>query len=95
MWTKDKIRENLQKSDHWVERAVLAIYEKQTNDEKKIEDTKLRNGVGFNAADARRLTYYAKYLGSGKNLTGKHKEIARNKILKYSNQLTKIANGEI
>ncbi len=95
IWNKEDIREGLRKSDKWVQRAILAIYERQTTEEKNTEDTRYRNGVGFNAADARRLSYYANYIKRKGGLTGEHKEIARKKILKYSSQLAKIANREI
>ena len=94
-WTRDQIREGLQKSDLWVNRGILAIYAHQTSEEQQVEDTRFRNNVGFNAADAKRLSYYAKWIQKHGSLSGKHKEVARKKILKYSGQLTKIANGEI
>ena len=95
IWKKDEIRQGLENNDKWVEKAILAIYRRQTEDEKATENTQHRNGVGFNSADARRLSYYASYIQKKGGLTGEHKDIARKKILKYSGQLTKIANGEL
>jgi hypothetical protein len=84
---KQKIIEN----DKWLYRAILALFNKQTSDEKRIGDTKYRNNVGFSGADARLLTYYANYIIRFGQLNEYHKKIARNKILKYSNQLVKIS----
>lgn len=94
-WDKESIRQGLENSDKWVEKAILAIYDRQTEDEKSTKDTRYYNGVGFNAADASRLSYYATYIQKKGGLTGKHKDIARKKIKKYSGQLAKIANGEL
>jgi len=95
IWTVDEIKENLQKSQAWLERAVLAIYDKQTAIEKSVKDTRENNGVGFNGVDAKYLSWVADYLKSGRHLSGKHIDKVLKKMLKYSNQLTKIANGEI
>ena len=41
------------------------------------------------------MSYCAKWILSGKHLSGEHLNKARKHILKYSGQLEKIANGEI
>lgn len=77
--------------DRAVMKAIIAIYNRQTEDEKKAEDTKHHNGVGFSSADARLGTYYARHLLGGKALTGKHLERARTMAMKYRGQLVDIA----
>ena len=52
-WTKEEIAAKLEADDHWLYRALLAIFDRQTADEKIAYDTKYRNGMGFNSADAR------------------------------------------
>lgn len=101
-WTKEEIRENLQTNDTWVLRGVLAIFDKQTADEQVSEDTKHHNNIGFNGVDARIMSSFAKQIQNFKPggkfhtpLSKKQMAIARKKILKYSGQLAKIANGAL
>lgn len=75
----------------WTERAVLAIYSRQTEDEKQNEVTLKNNSVGFNGPDSKVMSYYAKWLLKGNHLSGRHLETARKKIVKYVHQLVDIA----
>lgn len=53
-WKKDEIKEKLMMGDvRWIERAVIAIFNKQTENEKEVESTNMRNNVGFTGADAK------------------------------------------
>jgi len=93
-WTGERIRGSLQGNDiRWLERAVKALYKRQTEQEKAIEGTVVLNEKGFTAVDAPYLTYVAKYLERGNHLSGKHIQEVRRRLLKYSNQLARIANG--
>lgn len=92
IWTTDEIVTLIQSNDKAVAKAVIAIYNRQTADEKMIENTTHSNGVGFNASDVRYLSYIAKYCERNQALTGKHLDKARQKILKYRRQLVEIAN---
>jgi len=94
-YTRDEIDLNLQTSQKWLERGVLAIFNFQTRDEQAAEETQVRNRVGFSGSDARLGTYYAKWLMSGKHLSGRHLLLARKIMRKYSGQLTRIANGSL
>lgn len=95
VWKSDEIKKNILVSDIWLTKAILAIYKKQTESEKASETTHLYNKVGFSAFDAKRLSYYAKWLLSGRKLSSNHLDTARKRIIRYSKQLAKIANGEI
>jgi len=95
MYTKEKIKELIVTSDKAVERGLVAIFNLQTFDERKSEETREKNGVGFSAFDAPIGSYYAKWIKSGKHLNGRHLIKARKLILKYIGQLTKIANKKI
>lgn len=95
VWSVNDIKENIIKSDIWLTKAILAIYSLQTASEQASEVTIHINHVGFSAFDALRMSYYAKWLKSGRTLSGTHKDLARKKILRYVKQLTKIANKEI
>lgn len=92
-WDKAGIRALLQKNDHAVEKAVVAIYRRQLADEKHIHETIHKNNVGFNHADARKGSYYAAWVLSGKHLTKHHLVNARLLIMKYSRQLVEVANS--
>lgn len=97
-WKKDEIKEKLMMGDvRWIERAVIAIFNKQTENEKEVESTNMRNNVGFTGADAKILTSFAKQLLRNKNrhLSDKQLAIAKRRIVKYAGQLAKIANGKI
>jgi len=95
VWTPTEIKENILRSDLWLTKAILAIYALQTASEQSMEATTQLNHVGFSAFDAKRLSYYAKWLKSGRVLSGTHKEVARKKMLRYTKQLAKIANKEV
>lgn len=91
-WTKEEIKKMLQKSNKAVERGITAIYTRQLADERLSECTKYHNGVGFSAFDAKRASYYAKWIHSGKHLSGIHITKARKIAIKYAQQLTDMAN---
>ena len=89
--TKQWILNLLEGSDRAVEKAVLAIYQRQTAFEQSQYAAIQCNGVGFNAADAAVLTAYAKYLSTFGHLNPAHLADARTRIKKYSGQLLQIA----
>jgi len=88
---KAKIKHMISTNPAWTEKAIIALYNYQTAYEQNIENTVEHNSVGFNAPDAHRLTYYAKWIRSGKHLTGHHLTKAQSMIKKYSGQLVEIA----
>ena len=90
-WTPDEIRALLDRSQEAVEHAVVAIYRRQTEDEKEAYETKHHNRVGFAACHAGLGTYYAKWILSGKHLSGTHVERARRMVRHYAGQLHQIA----
>lgn len=72
------------------ERALLALYEKQTREEQDAEQTIDHNGVGFNGVDAELLTSFAKQLQGGRFMTPKQDEWLRQKMPKYASQLARL-----
>ncbi len=90
-WTPDEIRALLDRSLEAVERAIVAIYKRQTADEQAAYETKHHNRVGFAACHAGLGTYYAKWILSGKHLSGSHVERARRMVRHYAGQLHQIA----
>jgi len=94
-WTRTQIVAILKTRDDAVDRAMLRIWQLQTKDEQKTDATKHRNNVGFNATDAKKGSYYARWVKSGRKLSGHYLDHARRMAIKYSRQLTDIANGKI
>lgn len=86
-WTPELVREWLLVDNGMVERAVLALFDRQTSDERETEDTVYKNHKGFSAADARRLSKAAKWLIGGNHIDGWHLAEARKRVLKYARQL--------
>jgi transcription initiation factor IIE alpha subunit len=91
IWTADRIVNLLNTNNTAVERAIIALYNRQTADEKIARNTCHHNTVGFSAADAKTGTYLAKWLLSGKHLDGKFLAKGRNIAIKYRRQLSEIA----
>lgn len=102
MWTKESIQNLLRTNDNAVERAVVAIYDHQTQDEKRDADTKYHNMIGFRANHASTLSFYARIILKGWKQDGHKNRVhlhptklakARKFISQYHRQLCDIANG--
>lgn len=87
MITHAQLQSGLDTHSKWVEQAIVVLYKRQTNEEQHAEATRVLNGRGFAACDARSGTYMAKWILSGKNLNGKWLDKARKMAKKYSRQL--------
>lgn len=88
----EQIKDLLKNNDKAVERAIVAIFNRQTESEKTTESTVEKNGVGFNGFDAKFFSSLAQQIQSGRTLSAKQISFARKGILKYSKQLASIAN---
>ena len=95
VWTKEEIRDLIEKNDEMVKRSVIKLYQYQTEYEKEIKSTEEDNGVGFNGLDANIMSSFAEFALKSGFLTPKQIKIARNKLKKYAGQLARIANGKI
>lgn len=89
--TVEMVRSNLETKDRWVERGILALYARQTEFEKATKTTIENNKRGFDAFDAKTGSYMARWLLSGRPLSGYWLRRARKMALKYAIQLTAIA----
>jgi len=89
-YTKDFLNQKLETDQRWLEKGILAIYNRQTQDEKIQEDTKYYNNMGFRSCDARLGSYYAKWILSGKHLSGRHLLRAKKIMKHYSGQLLRV-----
>jgi hypothetical protein len=88
----EQIKEMLLNNDTVLYRGIYQIFLRQTEDEKRVEGTKESNGIGFNGVDAPFLSSLAKQLIAKRTLSEKQTKAARKAMLKYSGQLTRIAN---
>ena len=61
-YTKEYIQAKLSTDIRWIEKAVLVLFERQTDDEQTNQVTRWENGRGFNSSDSRYLTYVSNYL---------------------------------
>ena len=89
-YTKEQIKENLSTNLSWMERTVIVLYNRQTEDEKFSKETKHQNGIGFNGTDSRYLTWVAEYLLKGNHLSGRHIEKVGKKLPKYWRQVKEL-----
>jgi hypothetical protein len=88
---KEQIQALIDRDDKAVYRALYQIYQRQTESEQRTEDTKFRNDIGFSAADAKYLTYTAKWLIKYGKLDEYHLNKVRGRIRRYWKQLAEIA----
>lgn len=94
-WTEEEIVSLLDRSDAAVERAIVAIYEKQTADEKQASHTRHDNTVGFRQNHAPRMSFYARLIKGGKHLYPAQVSLARRWMKMYRRQLCGIANAKV
>lgn len=92
-WNKEDIVALLDRNNLAVERAIVYIYSKQTESEKSAAFTTETNNVGFNKFDAKTGTYLAKWILSGRHLSGEFLEKGRKLSKKYVRQLVEKANS--
>ena len=92
IWTEEEIRNLVQTNDTVLYRAMQQLYDKQTEDEQRDGHTKHQNGVGFNGVDSRFMSSLVEFLRRTGFLTDKQKYCARKRLIKYTKQLTIIAN---
>ena len=91
VFDKTYIQELIAKNDQAVIRALLAIYDRQTESEKADQTTKEDNGVGFNGVDGIILSSFAEWYKNKGFLSPKQLAISRNKMKRYWKQLLAIA----
>ena len=91
-WTRCEIEDMVRTNPRAVERAMVALLTRQTDDEKVSGTVNCNNRKGFAASNSRKGTYFAKWVEGGRHLTGEHLEKARKIALHHAQQLCDIAN---
>lgn len=61
-WTKAMILEKLETDSVWVERALVVIYQRQTEWETRVDQSITHNDIGFQPADARWFSRFARQI---------------------------------
>lgn len=103
------MRERLHTDDRWCVKGLLTIFEYQTADEQRTEQTREHNGVGFTGVDGELLSSYAKQvIGRGGSnlikqkdftilrvLSKKQAAILKNKMPKYARQLVRVSKHKV
>ena len=92
--TKEYVKEMVATDYEWTRRAILALYEFQTEEEKAVGEAKQTNARGFNKFDAEFLSSLAKWILADRMLSTKQLKAARKALVKYSGQLVKIAEAK-
>lgn len=93
VWTKEEIKNLVQTNDKVLYGALKKLYAEQTADEQYAGYTKDRNNAGFNSLDSKFLTSVAQFLAKKGFLTDNQKAVVRRKLVKYTAQLTRLANA--
>ena len=86
-YTKEYIQSKISTDIRWVERSLIKLFERQTEEEKNIRYTTEENSRGFNKPDSNYLSYCSRWVMSGNTLNGKHLEKCRGKLMKYWKQI--------
>lgn len=95
-WTETEIGNLLLTRKTMVERSLLKMWSLQTHNEQSDKETKYVNSVGFNKPDGMTLSRFVENLQRyGSFKSDKQVNYVRKRLLKYTKQLTMIANGEI
>ncbi len=79
----------LRSDSRWAQRALLAIFRNQTEDEKVAADVKHHNAMGFRCMDAIILTSFANQLQTRRSLSPKQMSVVFKLMPKYARQLMK------
>src|SRR4051794_191 len=80
------IVEEINNSSHYVSVCLCWLYSRQTHPERVYKASLFRNGVGFNAVDAPRLSRYLQ-IAKTRPLTEKELEDVKRSLRKYVGQI--------
>ena len=89
--TKETIHQIIDNRPGAVERALVAIWKRQTRGEQASRSTQLQNGEGFTSADASTLSRRAELVVEGYTLSPAELEDCKERLKKYWAQLIEVA----
>jgi len=87
VWGKPEIQALLHTSDQAVYNALIRIYNRQTLDEKEVQQTRDWNTVGFTGVDGKIMSSFTESFKKYGKLTPNQMVYCRRKIKKYWRQL--------
>jgi hypothetical protein len=88
------VRNQLKNNEQWAKKALLKIYDLQTEDEQNLGTTKHYNNVGFSGAHAEIMSSFAEQLLNKGWLSPKQMRIVHKIISKYTRQIIQISDKE-
>lgn len=94
LWDKEKIQSLIKTNDNAVIASLMRIYDRQTQDEQDVKDTRDWNAVGFTGVDAYILSSFVESYKKYSRLSPKQMAISRNKMKKYWKQLLEVIRTE-
>ena len=103
------VKDKLVNDERWMLRGMYAVYQRQTEDEKQIEDTRESNGVGFSGIDGGILTSFSNQMVKRNFVSRMNQQdislrdffsdkqavYVRKYMPRYARQLVRIAAGKI
>lgn len=92
---REYIQQLLEDSDDAVMSALVRLYACQEEDERATRQSTHRNGIGFDKADAYRLSKLAAKLQSGQQISYRDIQFARAQLKKYWKQLAVMSKRNI
>lgn len=90
VYSPETIKEAIMKTDKALYWGLRKLAENQTDSERDLQKSTVRNGIGFGKVDAPVLTKAAAILNSEGKLPESYKELVRKRLTKYSKQLFKV-----
>jgi hypothetical protein len=84
--TKEDIQAKFDTDNRWLFKGILAVYARQTADERVTESVKYHNRKGFCPTDAKFLCSIGRQITMGWGLSPKQVALARKKMQKYAGQ---------
>lgn len=92
---KQYLQNLVKTNDRALYKAIVLIYDSQTEEEKVKEESVEDNYVGFTKVDAKELGDIAKKIKAGQQLTDGELAKSRNKMVKYWKQLMVISKRQM
>ena len=91
---RDYVKHKLSTDPLWATRALIRIYDFQTNEEQASDQTIDHNGVGFSGTDGEIFSSFAKQFERRGSLSDKQMYLVFKKMPKYWHQIVRLSNQE-
>jgi len=89
---KEFLKEKLSSSPKWALKALMTIYENQTNEEQNYGHTTVNSGSGFSGVDSEILSSFAEQYQRRGSLSNKQMSILFKNIKKYWRQILEVSD---